>query len=216
MKTDLLTPFYNIPYFTIEGFKQVTGMDAPHTVRTLLSRWAKAGHILTLKKGVYMTRQFYTQHRQDHDFAAAVSAVLLPTSYVSLEYVLQEHNLLTEVTYPITCITLHNTRTVINTLGTFWYRSIRDDLYTGYTISEHMGIRFARASLAKALFDFLYLRPLPAPYRTTRYDLAEELRLNLDELDALNWAEFAAFVSTSASAKMQEILANFRRHGWLQ
>ena len=215
MKTDLLTPFYNVPYFTIEGFKQVTGMDAPHTVRTLLSRWAKAGHILTLKKGVYMTRQFYTQHRQDHDFAAAVSAVLLPTSYVSLEYVLQEHNLLTEVTYPITCITLHNTRTITNALGTFWYRNLRDDLYIGYTITEYMGIRFARASLAKALFDFLYLRPMPKRFRTGKNDLADSLRINLDEVDVQTQAEFAAFVAASNSPKMRDILVNFRSHVWL-
>ena len=30
-----------------------------------------------------------------------------------------------------------------------------------FTIVEYMGIRCARASLAKALFDYLYLRPIP-------------------------------------------------------
>jgi hypothetical protein len=50
MKTDLLFPFENIPYFKLEGFKQATGMESPHQVRTLLHCWAKAGHILQLKK----------------------------------------------------------------------------------------------------------------------------------------------------------------------
>ena len=113
MKTDLLHLFENIPYFTIEGFKQATGIETPHTVRVLLHRWSQAGHLVPLKKGVYMTRRFYEQHQQDDDFSAAVSAILLPQSYVSLEFILQEHNLLTEVTYPVTCVTTRNTRTIV-------------------------------------------------------------------------------------------------------
>ncbi|MEM7530623.1 MAG: hypothetical protein AAF639_00480, partial [Chloroflexota bacterium] len=202
------------PYFTIEGFKQASGMDNAHSVCTLLHRWSKAGHILPLKKGVYMTRQFYHQHRQDADFSAAVSAILLPQSYISLDYILQAHNLLTEVTYPITCVTLHNTRTINNELGTFWYRHLKVDIYSGFTIKEYRYIRFARASLAKALFDFLYLRPIPQHYRSRKVDLAEELRLNLEELDNDDWDELRHYVEISKSPKMQSILDNFRSHSW--
>jgi len=150
-KTDLLHPFENIPYFTIEGFKQASGMSKPHTVRTLLHRWSQAGYILTLKKGLYMTHTFYERHRQHPSFIAAVSAIICPQSYLSLDYVLQSHNLLTEITYPVTCITPNNTRTINNPLGTFWYRNLRANLYTGFTIFEYWNIRFAQASLAKAL-----------------------------------------------------------------
>ena len=214
MKTEYLVLFHNIPYFTIEGFKQATGLTSPHAVRMLLHRWSQAGHLLALKKGVYMTRRFYDQHRQDNDFAPAVSAILLPHSYVSLEYVLQEHNMLTEVTYPVTCVTTRNTRTIINPLGTFWYRNIRLDLYTGFVIAEYLGIRYARASLAKALFDYLYLRPLPPSCRSPHYDLAAELRLSLDGMDEPAQAEFAAHVAFSKSKKMHDILTNFRVNKW--
>ena len=95
MKTDLLRPFEGIRYFTLEGFKQFTKRDASDSVRVLLHRWAKAGHIFQLKKGVYMTRRFYEQHRADYLFSAAVSAILIPQSYLSLEFILQQHNLLT-------------------------------------------------------------------------------------------------------------------------
>ena len=212
MKTDLLLPFETIPYFTIEAFKQSSDMDSPHAVRTLLHRWSQAGHILMLKKGVYMTRRFYEQHQVDEAFPLAVSAILLPQSYVSLDFVLQQHNLLTEITYPVTCITTKNTRTIKNTVGTFWYRSIRDDLYTGFSIFDYLGVRYARASLAKALFDYLYLRPIPVAYRALKFNLAEELRLNLDELDQPSWDEFALHVESSASRKMHDILKNFRSH----
>jgi predicted transcriptional regulator of viral defense system len=214
MKTDLLRPFEGIPYFTLEGFKQFTKRDASDSVRVLLHRWAKAGHIFQLKKGVYMTRRFYEQHRADYLFSAAVSAILIPQSYLSLEFILQQHNLLTEVTYPITCITTKNTRRIVNSIGTFWYRNIRDDLYRGFTITEYFGIRFAQASVAKALFDYLYLRPLPASYRSPKINLTEELRLNLDELAATDRKEFSRFVEESQSRKLMDILNNFRSNVW--
>lgn len=212
MKTDLLLPFEAIPYFTIEAFKQSSGMESSDAVRMLLHRWAQAGHILTLKKGIYMTRRFYEQHQADEAFPLAVSAILLPQSYVSLDFVLQQHNLLTEITYPVTCITTKNTRTIENRVGTFWYRSIREDLYTGFSILDYFGVRYARASPAKALFDYLYLRPIPVAYRAVNFNLAEELRLNLDELDQASWDEFAIHVENSDSRKMHDVLKNFRSH----
>jgi hypothetical protein len=214
MKTDLLHPFDNIPYFTLEGFKQAAGMESPHQVRTLLYRWGLASHILQLKKGVYMTRYFYEQHRVDYLFSAAVSAILIPQSYLSLEFILQQHNLLTEVTYPITCITTKNTRRFVNPIGTFWYRNIRDNLYHGFAITEYFGIRIAQASIAKALFDYLYLRPLPASYRSPKINLAEELRLNLDELSTIDREEYFRIVEESKSLKMMDILNNFRSNVW--
>jgi predicted transcriptional regulator of viral defense system len=214
MKTDLLKPFERIPYFTIEGFKQMSGMEDPHQVRVLLHRWARAGHILPLKKGTYMTRRFHDQHRGDRPFPAAVSAILLPHSYLSLEFILQRHNLLTETTHPITCITTKNTRRILNPTGTFWYRHIREDLFYGFNITEYFGIRIAEARPAKALFDYLYLRPLPVSLRDAGLDLAGELRLNLEELSTSEREEFSRFVESSLSRKLTDILDNFRRYPW--
>lgn len=216
MRNELLTPFEGMPYFTIEGFRQIAGMNSPdQVVRNSLYRWVKAGHLLQLKKGVYMTRRFYEQHRGDYLFSAAVSAILIPQSYVSLEFILQRHNLLTEVTYPITCMTLKVTRRIVNEIGTYWYRNIRPDLYRGFTITEYFGIRIAQATVGKALFDYLYLRPLPAAYRSMKLNLAEELRLNLEELSRADRDEFSKFVEESQSRKMHYILDNFRSKVWL-
>lgn len=212
MNTTILRSFANIPYFSIEAYKQVSGMESVHTTRVLLHRWSRAGHILPLKKGIYMTREFYEQHRGDAAFPLAVSAILVPKSYVSLEYILQQHNLLTEVTYPVTCITDKNTRTITNAIGTFWYRSLRPQLYTGFSIAEYYGIRYGYASLAKALFDYLYLRPIPPSYRSKTTNLAAELRLNVGELDQSSWDELGALVDFSASRKMKAIYKNLEIH----
>jgi len=214
MKTDLLRPFESIPYFTIEGFKQATGMESPTQVRVLLHRWMAGGKIIQLKKGLYMTSRFYEQHSGDFGFSAAVSAILVPQSYLSLQFVLQQYNLLTEITYPITCVTAKNTHTIVNRIGTFWYRHIREDLYRGFTITEYFGIQVAQASAAKALFDTLYLRPLPKSFRAFKLNLTEELRLNLDEFSSTDRQEFTRLVEDSKSRKMMDILDNFRSNIW--
>jgi predicted transcriptional regulator of viral defense system len=118
MRHTSLSTFERLPYFRIEGFRQIAGDDTVNEAhaRTALYRWVKAGHLIALKNGVYMHRRFYELHRQDAAFAPAVSSILLPQSYLALEHVLQQHGLLTEITYPVTAITIKNTRTIINSL----------------------------------------------------------------------------------------------------
>lgn len=226
MRYTILSTFERLPYFTIEGFRQIAGddiVDDAH-VRTALYRWVRAGHLIALKKGVYMHRRFYEQHRQDTAFSPVVSAILLPQSYLSLEYVLQMHDILTEITYPVTAITIKNTRTIVNSLGTFVYRHIQPDLYQGFQIMEAYGVPYAQASVAKALFDYLYLRPLPADLEPERYNLAEALRLNLDEFTREEREEFAGHVASSdvvrmghmkmRRVKMRRILNNLEYTVW--
>jgi predicted transcriptional regulator of viral defense system len=221
MRYTILSAFERLPYFTIEGFRQIAGnaaVDDAHA-RTALYRWVKAGHLIALKKGVYMHRRFYELHRQDAAFAPAVSTILLPQSYISLEYVLQQHGILTEITYPVTAITIKNTRTITNALGTFVYRHIQPELYFGFQIMEAYVVPYAQASTAKALFDYLYLRPLPANLEPQRYNLAEDLRLNFEEFTREEREEFAGYVLKSETirkggAKMRHVLNNLEVHVW--
>ena len=221
MRYTVLSAFERLPYFTIEGFRQIAEDDAVDDAhaRTALYRWVKAGHLIALKKGVYMHRRFYEQHRQDAAFAPAVSSILLPQSYLSLEYVLQQHGILTEITYPVTAVTIKNTRTIVNTLGTFDYRHIQPDLYLGFHIMEAYGVPYAHASVSKALFDYLYLRPLPADLEPQRYNLADDLRLNLEELTREEREEFIGYILKSQTirkggAKMRHVLNNLEVHVW--
>lgn len=214
MKRSILEPLQAIPYFTLESVKQLWGEGEDSTIRVALSRWMRAGQVIQLKKGVYMTRRFFELHRADADFSLAVSAILLPQSYVSVEYILQRHAVLTEMTYPISAVTVKNTRVIENELGTFTYRHIKTELYQGFRIFEYMGVPFAQATLAKALFDYLYLRPLSDLVRSATYNLAEELRLSLDEFTPANREEFAGYVAISESPKMERILNNLRETVW--
>ena len=216
MKIDRLKPFEKIPYFTITGFKQIIEAEesSAQLVRENLSRWVKKGTIIRLKKGVYMTRRFYELNQNHTSFRPAVSAVILPQSYVSLEYVLQRAGVLTEVTYPITAVTPKNTKTINNSLGTFVYRHIKSQLYTGFTQKNFFGVIFNQASVAKALFDYFYFRPLPRSLRTHKIRIVEELRLNPGELPSVVRAEFETYIELSDSPKMEFINENLRRTIW--
>jgi predicted transcriptional regulator of viral defense system len=216
MKIDRLKPLERIPYFTITGFKQVLNANESdiQRVREMLSRWVKMGHIIRLKKGVYMTRRFYELHQSHASFRPMVSSIILPQSYVSLEYILQRDGVLTEITYPTTAVTPKNTRTIENVLGTFAYRHIKLPLYTGFSQEVFFGIYFNQASVAKALFDYFYLRPLPRGLRKHKINLAEELRLNLDELSSEVRDEFKIYIDLSDSPKMKFIHENLRRTIW--
>ena len=99
MKSENLSSLDSFPYFTIEAVKQLLGDEsvAAGTIQTALYRWMKAGQIIQLKKGVYMTRRFFEQHRADVDFAPMASAILIPQSYLSLEYILQRNAILTDI-----------------------------------------------------------------------------------------------------------------------
>jgi predicted transcriptional regulator of viral defense system len=216
MKIDRIKPLERIPYFTITGFKQVLNANESdiQRVREMLSRWVKMGHIIRLKKGVYMTRRFYELHQSHASFRPMVSSIILPQSYVSLEYILQRDGVLTEITYPTTAVTPKNTRTIENVLGTFAYRHIKLPLYTGFSQEVFFGIYFNQASVAKALFDYFYLRPLPRGLRKHKINLAEELRLNLDELSSEVRDEFKIYIDLSDSPKMKFIHENLRRTIW--
>lgn len=216
VKIDYLKPFDKIPYFTIAGFKQVLNAGEADTqrVRAMLSRWVKMGYIIRLKKGVYMTRRFFELHQMHASFTPAMSSIIMPQSYVSLEYVLQRANVLTEVTYPVTAITPKNTREIENALGTFVYRHIKSSLYIGFNQETFLGVIFNLASVSKALFDYFYLRPLPRSLRTHKINLAEELRLNLDELSLEERDEFEKYTEISDSPKMNFIHENLRRTIW--
>ncbi len=216
MKLNLLTSFEHLPYFTIEGFKQVlnVGEGQAQSARQTLSRWTKRGHVLRLKRGIYMTRRFYELHQGEADFAPAISAIILPQSYLSLHFILQRASILTEVTYPVTAMTTKNTRTIENHIGAFDYHHIRSGLYRGFSQREYYGIFYNQASVVKALFDYLYLHPLPRKLQTHKNHLAEDLRLNIEEISLNEREKFAEYIILSDSSKMNFILENFQRTVW--
>lgn len=198
-----------LPYFTIDNLKVV---GAPlYQIRIVLSRLEKRGALVRLKKGFYASRKFIENTKMNGmytPFMEFIATKLYSPSYLSLDYVLYENNLLTEVPVGFTLITRNKTFSISNRVGRFIYRKIKDDLFDGYQVEKKNGYIYSKADKVKALFDFLYLRKRMIRNR----EMAEELRLNLEVLDKSDLKGLEGYVAREGSSRMKEIVKFLFEH----
>jgi len=164
----------------------------------------KSGELVSLKKGLYITPSYLSLQRGKVE--EYIANFLYYPSYLSLEYVLQKEGMIPEAVYAYTSITPKSTRQFSNSLGNFIYRHLKPQLFTGYInvrFSDNYRINFAKK--AKALFDFLYLRPLGRSIETVSLALFKDLRINWDNFTKEDVIEFGKYVTLSRSAKMTVI-----------
>ena len=216
MKNNILSSLEQLPYFTIQAVKQFFPSEEYQkgTVQTAIYRWMKSGKLVKLKNGVYTSRKFFDSHKNDPDFPIMISTILIPQSYASTHFILQRYSILTDVTYTISSITRKQTRIIENSVGIFQYSHIKERLYTGYQLSEYFGVPIAKATIAKALFDYLYLRPISTRAIKKGIDIVNELRLNIDDLSRSDREEFEEYINLEGGPKMMSILSNIKEHTW--
>jgi len=171
----------------------------------ILSRQAKQGAMLHLRKNLYVAKSYLDAVERKGLFSEYVEFVankLYSPSYLSLDYVLHEHNMLTEIPRNITCVALRKTDRFSNDLGHFIYHKIKEELFSGFKVMKKGDFSILKATKAKALFDFLYFRKrLLVDKRAVK-----ELRLNMDELTAGDWKEFEEYIELEGSPRMKEII----------
>lgn len=191
-----------LPFFTISNLKIV---DAPHyQIRIVLSRLEKRGEVIRLKRGFYASKKFIENTKMNGmhtPFIEFIATRLYVPSYLSLDYVLYENNLLTEVPVGFTLITRNKTFSIYNGLGQFVYRKIKDDLFCGFRVEKRNGYIYYKADKVKALFDFLYLRKKMILNR----EMAEELRLNLEVMNKSDVKRLNEYVVRESSGRMEKI-----------
>jgi len=173
-------------------------------LRVLFYRYKKTGKIITLKKGWYTTKDYLdkiTKNNQLGDYSEFVSIVLYEPSYLSLEYVLYENNILTEIPVNLSLISKKKTQHFSNQFGSFFYHKIKKELFCGFTIIKKGEFTIYKATKAKALFDFLYLRKNSIASKSA----AEELRLNLDNFNTTDKKELERYIKMTGSKKMMTI-----------
>lgn len=197
-----ISSLYSLPFFTIETLKTVFGTIRPESARQKIARWTRQKKIIPLKRGFYTTGEYFNRHKTDSSFQIFIANTLRYPSYVSSAYVLQQYDILTEMTYPITSVTLKSSRKYANALGNFIYYSVSEKLYTGYTREEYEGNAIYIATKAKALFDFLYFKyfKIPVPL-----DLEERERLDLENFTKKEREEFKKYCNMATSKKMKKI-----------
>jgi len=208
--SELLKKLHPLPYFTSQTAMQLSDNTEKSTL-VMLSRLTKQNKIIRLKKGFYMTHEFYLINHKELYFQNMVSNIIQPSSYLSKEYILQQHSILTEVTHPATAVTSKNTQKTTNLVGIFDYFHLKKELYCGYSIEYHHRIACAKANVSKALFDYLYFRFIPNSLLKTS-SLVEELRLNLKEFSSQDWKLFEKYITQANSKKMFAIFTNIKKY----
>jgi len=185
------------PYFTKEAVHQLSeryGLKNT-TIDSYISRSLKRKEIISLKKGLYVSADFHHKNKGNISYKFYLANVLRKPSYVTSWAALQYYNLTTEIIHIITSATPKVTRDYKTKIGTFSYRSLKEELFTDF-VSVNDTLDFFIASPSKALFDLLYFRM--RQFRGMKFEditrLVEELRIDLDEMDKGEKDTFYAMV----------------------
>lgn len=170
----------------------------------ILSRFTKRGITVRLRRNLYVTKSYIdsTDRKGTYsDYIEFIANKLYSPSYLSLDYVLYEHNMLTEIPRNITSVALRKTDRFSNELGNFIYHKVKEELFLGFTVTKKGDFSILKATKAKALFDFLYFRKKLLVDR----EAVDELRLNLQEFKKKDFKELEGYVDMEGTAKMKEI-----------
>lgn len=207
-KKNLLEQLKSLPYFSKDSLYQLgkqLGL-AETSVDTYISRFLKHREIIQLKKGLYISADFFSKNRSDISYSFYLANIIRTPSYISSWSALQFYNLTTEAIYSITSVTPKVTRTYKTKAGIFTYQTIKEKLFSDFFLvpacrpvgqgesalstkkpvdSSSGRFDFFIASPAKALFDLLYFRT--HQFRGVRLKdikaLVEALRVDIDEMD---------------------------------
>ena len=204
-KKNLLEQLKLFPYFSKDSLyqlgKQLSLADT--TLDTYISRFLKCKEILSLKKGLYISTDFFNKNRGNISYSFYLANIIRTPSYISSWSALQFYNLTTEAIYSITSVTPKITRNYTTKAGSFTYQSIKRELFlnfkliTGHSVKGKSGqFDFFVASPSKALFDLLYFKT--HQFRGIRFKdieiLVEGLRIDINEMDRKEKSKFYSMI----------------------
>lgn len=132
--------------FSTSDLFQFTG-EKKDALLVQLTRLVKSGTLKRAGKGWY-SNPFYPPTQEE------VAMVLRHPSYISMEYALSFHSILSQTTYTITLITQKQPYTYRHEKGVFEYHQISKKLFQGFKKMNG----FLMAEPEKALLDLMYIR----------------------------------------------------------
>lgn len=185
------------PYFDKEAVYQLSKQFnlKSTTIDTYISRSLKRKDIILLKKGLYISTDFYDKNKGNISYFYFLANILRKPSYVSSWTALQYYNLSTEAIHTISSVTLKVTRDYKTKISAFSYQSMKESLFSDFSLVKDK-FDFFIASPAKALFDLLYFKT--RQFKGLKFKdigiLIEELRINIDEMDGEERKKFYSMV----------------------
>ena len=169
-----------LEYFTLDTLRNFVSLNGTSLYKFVM-RKVKNGEFIYIRKGLYVTVKYFEDNNKEVFLEKIANKLKMP-SYISMEYMLSKYSVLSENVFTITSITTKKTNVYENSLGRFYYRNIKDNLFEGFVLEN----KVYRATKAKALFDFLYFK--------TRNTNLKEYRLNLDEFTKADIQEFKKYI----------------------
>lgn len=206
MNKNVLKNLESLPFFTnvsILAYEDVK----PKALYQNIYRWVNSGLIIRLKNGLYVTKTFVDRSIYDRSYLELIANKLVMPSYLSLEYVLQKHGLLTEATFVISSVTIKSTRRYTNKLGAFFYFTMGEKLYFDFETHGYGKNIIYEASKSKALFDYMYLRL--AALNPKDISTIVELRINWSNLGRSDFQAFREIIKKSGIKKMIQMIHLF-------
>lgn len=166
--------------------------------------WQKAGYIKKAAKNFYM----FSDASLEEEDACFLANKLRDPSYLSLEYALGRYSLIPEMVFLYTSVSTKKTAVFHSPVGNFDYRSLREDLFFGYTTKTGKRYSYKIAEPEKAILDFLYFR---ADIKTA--DDIEELRINADEYKGIiDERKLDKYLTAFHSPSLERKIALLRRY----
>jgi len=151
--------------------------EKPQNLRRQVREWVKKDYLIPLKRGLYI---FSSQWRKIQPSVLFMANFLVLPSYVSLEQALGFYEIIPEKVTVITSVTTKKTKIFKNLVGSFEYRSIKEDLFFGFKKEIDNNQEFFIALPEKALLDYFYLN------NHFQGDFSELESLRLQNLEVLN------------------------------
>ena len=130
----------------LQHLKLLTGMK-PRTLQVALRRLTQRKVIRRICRGYYANP--FTPPTLEE-----ISAQIYKPSYISLEFALYRHGVLSQAPHVLTCVTPRLPRTFRTALGTILYRQIKREFFFGFVREGE----YFLAEPEKAFVDYLYLR----------------------------------------------------------
>lgn len=165
--------------------------------------WLKNSDLIALKKGTYLFREVYNKENKKNEYLEYLANQLLKPSYLSLEYVLNKYQLLSEPARALTSVSAKSSREFSNELGVWRYYYLPTKLFIGYKIKYFKAQQIVEASKAKALFDFLYLRFRRGSVAQDKN--LDNLRLNWENLDRSDLQELISYFKLIPEKRWKEL-----------
>ena len=162
-----------IPFITPQSMRLRYG---PSFDPNVFTRWQRDGLVEKVRNGLYRRTDWKMRGEWDRWI---IAQHLYAPSYISLHSAFRYYNFIPETVVEVSSITTKRTRQFVHQHVGFTYRSVRPELFFGYSYLNWNNSVCALAGPEKALLDFAYLLP-----RYFEEDELLELRLDVDEMEA--------------------------------